>query len=160
MEIYYYLLLLLNLNTIRTGFFTDLFSNNEIKNAELNEGSRKNTSVIGLNPIIDENMQTEWIVIGRYSCPFTRKAVILIKSQGGSVVFLDEKDDLKDTLDELQTTLRHKSAPTVIHNGIFIGGFEQTLQYFGKKNEDVHDEDFIEEIDSKRYRNKNRRMGL
>lgn len=122
---------------IQCNFLTDIFSDDNMKTSRLTDATKYGRAVSGIDPALDSLLTTNWIVIGKRTCPFTQKAMTLLRNQGEEYIFLDKEDSLKKVYEKLKTILNHDTIPLVINKGKFIGGYTQTLEYFQKKDVEV-----------------------
>jgi len=65
-----------------------------------------------------------FVIFGRDTCPYCKKAVDLAKSKGYPVAYmdLDEHPNMKDT--------DWKTIPQIFFKGNHVGGYKQLVNYF------------------------------
>merc|ERR1712228_367993 len=140
--------LIATLNLVSANFFTNLFSDDNMKSSHLTDKTKYGAPVMGIDPLLD-SIKSSWIVFGKETCPFARKAVSLIKSSGETMTFFNKEKEMKEVYEKLKGMLGHDTIPLVIHNGTFVGGYTQTLEYFHKDDKEVNGNDAFEDEETR-----------
>lgn len=136
------------LSLIRTNFLFDLFSDDTLASSNLTDKNKYGLSVKDIDPSLNEYLNNDWVIFGTKTCPFTRKAVFLLKYKENQPEFIDKEGNMKNVYEKLKTFLSHDTIPLIINDGNFLGGYSQLLEYYGMTDEEITRLEKMQSIDN------------
>lgn len=153
--------LFLVLNSVKSNFLSSLFSidsdtDNE-RSTFLTDQTKYGSSLLGFDPQLDSILDNEWIVFGKETCSFTKKAIHVLKKHGNDPFFVDMEKQMKELYEKLKKLLGHDTLPLIIHEKKFFGGYTQVLQFYNEKDSNQKPDEQLSEVDKfyKDYYKKN-----
>ncbi|KRH93243.1 Glutaredoxin [Pseudoloma neurophilia] len=114
-----------------------MFSNDTLKTSKLTDKTKYGFPLKDIDKNLNKILNKDWIVFGRRTCPFTRKAMALLDHEQEDYLFVDKENDMKEAYENLKDTLNHDTIPLIIREGKFLGGYTQLLEFFHKKDSEV-----------------------
>lgn len=134
---------------ISTSFLYDLFSNDSLRSSGLTDPTKYGMSVRDIDPSLDNILTNDWVIFGKITCPFTLKAMVLLKHEQQDYIFVNKEAEMKNVYEKLKTNLNHKTIPLIVREGKFFGGYTQLLDFFGKKDDEVSEMEKMSPEDNK-----------
>lgn len=124
-------------SVVRSGFLTSLFGSSIPDFNSYLKLSDKFGTPLGELANLDPVLSGPWVVIGKPTCPYTQKALVLLRHEGYFPKFVDKAT--APYYEKLKTELHHETIPLVVNEGMFIGGYTQVLEKFGKEDKEVEE---------------------